>query len=419
MASAAPSPAAVEGGGQEQVVAEKTSAEGGGTGGEGGSDGGAPGEVAPKEVAPRQRKTSMPGVLRRDDSDDLFPDLGFKSKTGKRVSRRDAEKELDAELKAETGIQLDIPDLPEDAKPAEEKPKPQKIKFADKEYESIEGIEQEFKSLRGMFKPMQDRMAEAESVAQKAADSARAWRERAIALEQGTAPPPTSTPQPQTPPAPTSTSARAELDKALENVNGELFEQLAREHGLPLAGRYLASQVLATVHDQMLPALRKEIMDTLMPTLEPLQQDRGFQQATQHVSALIETVGQYKSQDGSVAFPELNSAETMYEVGELWRSMDMPPELALTDKGLIQAVALYRMYKGQTSTPQSVTTTPVPEVSRPAATAPPAAGQSLEATGGASPVRMRGESDMQRFARELTDAPLVDRTLGFAVRRRN
>lgn len=421
MADQAPSPATVEGGGQEVVEQDPKAA--GGAQAEGGSaeEQGRPGEVAPEpEKKPRQRKEKLPGVVSRDDGDDIFPDLGFKSNTGKRVTREQAMREADEEMRDERGVSpFDIPELPEGVKePEVEAPKPQKIKFGDKEYESLDQAEQSFKSLQGMFKPMQERLTRAEQLAEQAAESARAWRARAMELETG-APAPT----PQRPVPPQSVQGqgeadpRAELDAALSNVNGELFESLAREHGLPLAGRYLAAQVLATVHDQMLPKLRQEIMDKLAPELEPLKQDRGFQQATQHVAGLIESVGQYKNTDGSVAFPELQDPQTVYEIGDLWRSMDMPAEIALTPKGLLQAIALYRMYRGPAKS-QTASTSATTEVSRPATVAPPTAGQSLEAGTAQSPVRGRGVDPNAGFGRSLDDAPLVDPILGFSVRRR-
>jgi hypothetical protein len=279
--------------------------------------------VAPEpERKPRQRKEKLPGVVSRDDADDLFPDLGFKSnrKPGKRIGRDEALRELDSEMKGE-GMQdvFDFVEPPPGEKVEEATPEPpKKFKFGDKEYESQEQAEQSFKSLQGMFKPMQERLTSAEKLAQQNAESARLWRARAQELESGTQPP---TPQRPVPPAAQSQAKapQEELEAALANVNGELFESLAREHGLPLAGRYLAAQVLATVHDQMLPRLRDEIMAQINPELEPLKQDRGFQQATQHVAGLIETVGQYKNQDGSDAFPELHDPQKVYEIGDLWR----------------------------------------------------------------------------------------------------
>lgn len=421
MADQAPSPATAEGGGQEVVEQDPKTA--GGAQAEGGSaeDQGAPGEVAPEpERKPRQRKERLPGVVSRGDGDDIFPDLGYKSKSGKRVSREQAMREVDEEMKAEHGQSpFDIPEPPEGAEkqPEDEAPKPQKFKFGDKEYDSLEQAEQSFRSLQGMFKPMQERLTSAEQLAEKAAESARAWRARAIELEGGGQVAPT----PQRPVPPESgqqgRDPKADLEAALANVNGELFESLAREHGLPLAGRYLAAQVLATVNDQMLPRLRQEIMDQLAPELEPLKQDRGFQQATQHVASLITQVSEYKNADGSDAFPELSDEKTVFEIGDLWRSMDMPAEVALTPKGLLQAIALYRMYNG-TQPRQAVSTSTGVEVSRPTTTAPPTAGQSLEAGTAPSPVRGRNADPNAMFGRSLDDAPLVDPILGFSVRRR-
>ncbi len=412
MASQAPSPSGPEqadGQAEEQTPAAQGAA--GGTDAPGGSQ---PGEAAPvAEKAPRQRKQSLPGVMTRDDGDDIFPDLGFKGKGGKRVSREKAMKELDAELREEKGTGIfDVPPPPVEPEVEEAAKPPQpkaKFKFADKEYESQEAAEQSIKSLQGMFKPLTER-------AEKAEELARQWYDYANAQKQ--APQPQVQQQPEVRQQPTQETAQAELEKALSKVDGNLFESLAREHGLPLAGRYLAAQVLATVHDEMLPALREEIMKQLQPELEPIRQDRGFQQATQHVAGLMDQVAEYKTQDGEIAFPELQSAETTMQIGELWRSLNLPPEVALTPQGLLQAIALYRMYNGAPS--QSATPTPTVNVPRPAQTAPRAAAASLEDAGAPSPASERAGSGgfAARFSRELDASPLVDANLGFAVRRR-
>lgn len=406
MADGTPSPAGEAGGQVEETQPQGTA--------EGGSEGGMPGEVAPPK--PRQRREKLPGVVTRDDGEDIFPDLGFKGKTGKRVSRDQALREAEEELRGEDVDPTEFfpapPEQKED-KPKKAEEKSSKVKFAGKEYETLEEVEQSFKSLQGMFKPMQERLSKAEALAEQAAESARLWRERAMEYETGKvqAQRPQQQQQPQN-----QASAQQELEAALQNVDGELFERLAQEHGLPIAGRYLAAQVLATVHDQLLPALRKEIIDQLMPEIEPLKEDRGFQQATQHVASLIETVGSYKNADGSDAFPELSDPQKVWEIGDLWRSLNLPADVALTPQGLLQAVALYRMYNGGQQTPsQGASAT----VSRPENTAPRAAGQSLDPSGSPSPMSGRAtETEASRFARALEDVRLVDPLLGFQRRRR-
>jgi hypothetical protein len=204
------------------------------------------------------------------------------------------------------------------------------------------------------------------------------------------------------------------LQAVLANVDGEMFETLARERGLPLAGKYLAAQVLSAVHDTMLPALRDEILSQINPQLQPLTQSVEFQQQVNQTSTVLDSVSQLRNPNGEIAFPELTSDEEMYEISELWSS---DPHREATPQSLIKSIALYRLYKGSRGTaPQ---TQPPVVVSEPQTTMPRSA--SLEQGGSsARPTTTRAGhgSDDSRFARELDSTDLVDRTLGFAVRRR-
>ena len=399
MAEAAASPSGESTG---QPVDEQTQAQGGQ--GDGGVDGGAPGEVAPQ---PKRQQSKLPGVVSRNDGEGIFEELGYKSRTGKKISRREAMREAEDELREEQG--LEPRQRQQEQKPAEP-PAPKKIKFAGEEYGDIAEAEQKFKSLQGMFRPLNERVSKAEALAREAAENARYWREQAEARQSPT--PPSQVPPDSGAGTYTPQTAEQELQAALANVDGEMFETLARERGLPLAGRYLAAQVLASVHDTMLPALRDEILAQINPRLEPVAQSVEFQQQTHEVSNLIEGVSQLRNPDGNFAFPELNDENEMYEIAELWSSMDNPQS---TPQSLIQAIALYRLYRGArggNTTPQVEVTPPPVVIERP---------QSLEAGGGgARPTATRqgqGNENLQ-FTRELDNADLVDRTLGFAVRRR-
>lgn len=400
MAEVAASPSPEAG----QPSDEQTQAQGGQ--GDGGVEGGAPGEVAPQPK--RQQRSKLPGVVTRNDGEGIFEEMGYKSRTGKRISRREAMREAEDELREEAG--LGPRQKPEPEPKPETPPTPKKIKFAGEEYGDIAEAEQKFKSLQGMFRPLNERVSKAEALAREAAENARYWREQAEARQSPT--PPSQVPPNSAAGTYTPQTAEQELQAALANVDGEMFETLARERGLPLAGRYLAAQVLASVHDTMLPALRDEILAQINPRLEPVAQSVEFQQQTHEVSNLIEGVSQLRNPDGNLAFPELNDENEMYEIAELWSSMDNPQS---TPHSLIQAIALYRLYRGArggNTTPQVEVTPPPVVIERP---------QSLEAGGGgARPTATRqgqGNENLQ-FARELDNADLVDRTLGFAVRRR-
>lgn len=391
-----------------QPVDEQTSQPGGA---ESGGVEGAPGEVSKPEPKPRERKTKLPGVVTKDDGEDIFPELGFKSRTGKRIGRREAQAEADRELREEMG--LEFPEPPEGEQPKEEAPAPKKIKFGDKEYNDLSEAEQNYKSLQGMFKPLNERVTKAEALARDAAESARLWRQRAMEYEEGKVPVPAQQQQVQQQPT-TPQSAEQELQAVLQNVDGEMFETLARERGLPLAGRYLAAQVLASVHDQMLPALRESILQEIMPQLQPVVQSAEFNEAVNTTASLLDSASQLRNPDGQIAFPELDNEAEMTEIAELWETQ---PNAAPTIQSLIQAIAMYRLYRGARGSNQP--SVPPIEVSAPQTTMPRS--QSLEAGGSsARPTAPRAgaaNSD-DRFARMLDDAHLVDPILGFSVRRR-
>lgn len=396
---------------------EKAKVQGGqGGGGVDAPGAAAPGEVAPVEKKPRVRREKMPGVVARDDGEDIFPDLGYKSRTGKRVDRQTAENEAAREMREEMGLEIpeppEKPKAPEEAKPEEKAP--QKFKFAGKEFDSAEAAEQSFKSLQGMFKPLQERVSRAEQLAEKAAESARSWRQRAMELE-GTAPPTAQTQTQQQPGPQNAASAQQELEQVLKGIDGDKFESVAREHGWPMAARFLAAQVLATVHDQMLPKIAEQLMAQFQEQYAPVAQTVEFQQQVSQVGELMENVSQLRNADGNPAFPELNDPAEAEEVAELWASSG---QAQATPQSLIQAIALYRLYKGargsgQTNTKPNVEVTPPPTVvKRP---------ESLEQGGSVinpGSTRAGAGSENDRFARMLDDTALVDRNLGFAVRRR-
>lgn len=412
-AAASPSPEA-----GQPAVEEQTQAAGGE--GSGGVDEGAPGEVAPAK--PRQRKERLPGVMTRDDGEDIFPELGFKSnRTGKRIGRKEAQAEADREMRQEMGLEdLDTAPIPDEQKPKEQDaPTPKKIKFADKEYGDLAEAEQSFKSLQGMFKPLNERVTRAEALAREAADNARFWRDKAEGAMRSPTPPEPNPPgaaavrsQPNT-----AETADQQLQAALKNVDGEMFETLARERGLPLAGRYLAAQVLASVHDTMLPALREEIMAQINPRLEPVAQSVEFNRQAQEVGTLFERVGELRNPDGNVAFPELADEGELTEIAELWSTMDNPSP---TPQSLIQAIAMYRLYRGVRGV-NAPTSTPQVQVTPPANVLPRAGDASLEAGGSSgrpTTPRAGAATDDSRFARMLDETSLVDPILGFSVRRR-
>ena len=128
----------------------------------------------------------------------------------------------------------------------------------------------------------------------------------------------------------------------MKDIDTDAFERIAAQDGLPQAGKYLVSQTLKAVLDRVVPSIRAEYQTALQPSLQREQEA----QVHQTVNTLIESVAGYKTLDGTDAFPELRDAEKLQEIGAAWTDAGLPPEVALTPQGLINAVVLWRFMKG-------------------------------------------------------------------------
>lgn len=231
-----------------------------------------------------------------------------------------------------------------------------KFKFADMEFDSQELAEQNFKSLRGQFKPLQERAAKAAEFEQdlgKAAASARAWKAAHDTLSAELE---------------AARSGKPADDSASQpdaDVDWDLYaeiKKLATESGEPWkAEKWLMDEVRK---------VERTRLDTLLDEkLRPEKEREAREAVASHTETLFESIGEYVTPEGNPAFPELRDETASYEIGRLWSSLGLPIEHALTPQGAIAAVGLYRMSRQNGSQGKSAPALPV--ISPPAAPPPP------------------------------------------------
>lgn len=225
---------------------------------------------------------------------------------------------------------------------SDELPQPSKFKFAGEEYDSQEAAEQNVRSMRGQFRPIQalgrqlgglDKIA---PTLQSAAESARGWKaeaERLRAELDGRAPAPAAAddvPQPGSSP-----------DGGEAGIDWDLYaeiKRLATENGEP----WQAEKWLAEQQERV---IQTRVNKLLGERLAPLAEAEAHQDVVNRTQDLFGGLAQYTNSDGSPAFPELHDEGAAHEIGKMWVAMGLPPEAALTPQGAIAAVAIYRMAK--------------------------------------------------------------------------
>jgi hypothetical protein len=410
---------------------------------------GGPGEADPDQVAAAlEGKTSrklrpiktqtLPGVVSSED-DDLFegtiPERGPDGKFLKRSGAGSVAPPAPPGGVGGEGKPAAVPALPGEAAPEGEAapakvlapdPKTGKIKFADKDYDSPAQIEQEFRTLRGMFKPLNDRIQKTTEERDYGYSAAQAWikevekRDARIAeLEgraggraAGSAVPASAVP------GGGDASALPNVADIVGELDMETFEAVAVEGGLPQAGRYLAEQILQAVTGKVVPALQAQHA----AALAPYNQAREQSQAAQNLQAVADSVAALELPDGSQAWPELGDAVAMGKVAQMWQAAGNPAELAMTPGGLMAAISLYRAANGwRPSAPAVVTPPAAPAV--PTSHPAPALAASVEDGGGGPLPTNTGRSHLTpaqaRFAAAFDDKSDLDdrRTYGFARNR--
>jgi hypothetical protein len=206
---------------------------------------------------------------------------------------------------------------------------PEKYKWAGEEFDSQEAAEQNFKSLRGQFKPLAAKAAKAaehEAQLVLAAKSARAWKaehDRVVAEHAKPA-------------------VAEKAAEAPEDVDWGLYSEIKRiatESNEPWkAEQWLIGEVRRIESGRT----QKLIDEALLPSRTADARKAVESQTTEVFGALADLV----NADGSSYFPELQDETTAYEVGETWTRMGLPSEFALTPQGAAAAIGLYRLLHG-------------------------------------------------------------------------
>lgn len=273
--------------------------------------------------------------------------------------------------------------------PPAEPAKPQRFKFGGAEFDTQEAAEQNFRSLRGQFRPV---MALAKQVGgienigptlQRAADSARAWHAEAQqlraeleAVRSGRAP----AGDPQTHQQSQDASTADPAAQADAGVDWDLYAEvrkLADAQGEP----WKAEQWLIGEVQKAERARYEALIEERLSPFTAAQERAGLAQQTEQVFGAL---AEYQNSDGSPTFPELHNEADAYAVGKLWAALGLPPEAALTPQGAMAAIALYREHKRN-----SAGTAPVahpaqpnaPTARPPVAAAPPTPSDAAGAAG--------------------------------------
>lgn len=249
-------------------------------------------------------------------------------------------------------------------KPAEATPPApvSKFKFAGEEFESQEAAEQNFKTLRGQYKPLQALARSLGGVDKvvpqftQAAESARAWKAEHDRVKAELDTIRSGGKQPAAAAAPAPDAAEQ------PDVDWELYaevKKLATESGEPWkAEQWLIAQVRE--------ADQTRYQKMLDERLAPLDAQQEQQAVATRTETLFTSLAGYTNADGSPAFPELSDEKAAFEIGRLWASLGLPRESALTPQGAMAAIGLYRLAKGGSQAKQAPAAPPAAAPAAPA-----------------------------------------------------
>lgn len=306
------------------------------------------------------------------------------------------------------------------------------FRFADQDFTSQEEAEQNVRSLRGMFKPLQDKVRTYENELRESDAVARAWADkfrdlatgklaksdRAAFLKQlgvedgpGVAGNVAGSGQ--------GASGEGDVDDLLSGIDMDALEILAAdpEAGFKVAMKYFASELLGAVQNKLVPRIESRVQTSM----QPFVQDRAQAEQIARVDKLVESIGEYRNPaTGEYAFPELRDGATITAVGDLWFARGGRPEDLETPQGLIDAVARYRLvrsFQPSAGGPAASGGAPVAPVSRPAPGVAASVGSDVRG-GGAQPNRPRRSPEHQALIEALDKAGDIDGDLGFQRNRR-
>jgi hypothetical protein len=201
----------------------------------------------------------------------------------------------------------------------------------------------------------------------------------------------------------------------LSDVDMGAFATIAAdpEGGLEVAGKYLVEEVLRVVQEKLLPQHREQIRGEYQPLLAD-EERRAFVQSTE---ALLENVANYNHPgESEPAFPELRDPVAVEAIGKLWAEAGNPLEDLASPKGLIQAVANYRLLHRVRPASGASNLPPATVTSRPAPGAAASLSDVSRGTGAGTP--RAPKTGLAGLLESLDDPTMIDTGLGFKRNRR-
>ena len=224
---------------------------------------------------------------------------------------------------------------PEVAEP-EPEVTPEKFMFGGEEFESQAAAEQNFKSLRGQFKPLQEKLAATEAANQ-------GWND---AYQQGKLTPPqpdraepegsASVKPGDATPEPGSDDAIADIIKA---VDWQTVEDIHEKDG-PIAAQQWALYQALKQHD-------KAVSGRLKEGTEDFQKFQEVQRVNQLGVDTFQEAARRVDGDGNPVYPELKDQEAASEILNIWNRLALPDDYKYSPAGVYVATLAYRDTMGR------------------------------------------------------------------------
>lgn len=285
----------------------------------------------------------------------------------------------------------------------------QPLTLAGKTYKNHAEAENYIKAQDGRVKALTGRIGEY-------ASSANAWMEYAKAREADvtrlrSGAPAGAPGNVQTPAAEPTAKAPTDPNGWLDGLDWGFYAQLSKDQGAEYAGYWLAKQI-ANRSEQMLN-------ERLDERFKPIEERGQVEQIVQQTHGLFSTVAARLDESGAPIYPELASEDPAVgkAVVDIWATL--PREVQLSERGVVLAIAEYRLQNGGPPRPAAGTASGASgQVLDSIQTAQATGAQTLTGTGTPRPAATgRGavEADFKRQIREA-GVPKVgdgDTRLGF------
>ncbi len=220
-----------------------------------------------------------------------------------------------------------------EAKPEPEKPTA-KFKFGGIEWESSEKAEQNFKTLRGQYRSMQNQRDVAAASANEQAAGLLAWKAEAERLQQELNQYSQGNTSGQQPAA----DEGADASNPLSAIDWSLYQTLHDEQGPKVAAAWLYEQTLNTLKGQVLG----EVKETYDPKFQPIEEREQHTRMINQLVEVFQEAGALKFEDGQMAYPELSDAKATSEIGYILKQLGLPDEMERSVRGVHLAVVAYR-----------------------------------------------------------------------------